>query len=72
MIGKMSLSEELGQLFVAELTGTDMNANNIAMISQLHAGGIILYAFSMQTAHTDPGAYPLLAGERQDSADCIR
>ncbi len=50
MIGKMSLSEELGQLFVAELTGTDMNANNIAMISQLHAGGIILYAFSMQTA----------------------
>lgn len=50
MIGKMSLDEELGQLFVAELTGQEMNANNLAMISQLHAGGIILYAFSMQTA----------------------
>ena len=50
MIGKMSLDEELGQLFIAELVGTGMDYNNAAMISQLHAGGIILYAFSMKDA----------------------
>ncbi len=46
----MSLDEELGQLFVAELVGTDFNANNAGMIEQMHAGGVILYAFSMHTA----------------------
>lgn len=50
LIGKMSLDEELGQLFIAEFIGPDFNANNAAMIEQLHAGGIILYAFSMNDA----------------------
>ena len=50
LIGKMSLDEELGQLFIAEFTGTDYNSTNAAMISQMHAGGIILYSFSMKDA----------------------
>lgn len=50
IIRKMSLNEELGQLFIAEFTGTDYNANNAAMISQMHAGGVILYAFSLHDA----------------------
>ncbi|HEU5347425.1 MAG TPA: glycoside hydrolase family 3 N-terminal domain-containing protein, partial [Ktedonobacterales bacterium] len=50
LVGAMSLDEELGQLFIAEFTGTDYNSNNAAMISQMHAGGIILYSFSMQDA----------------------
>ncbi len=50
IISKMTLDEELGQLFVAEYVGTDFNANNAAMIEQMHAGGIILYAFSMHDA----------------------
>lgn len=50
IIGRMSLDEELGQLFIAEFTGTGYNGNDAAMISQMHAGGVILYAFSMQNA----------------------
>lgn len=50
MISKMSLDEELGQLFIAEFTGTTYDGNDAAMITQLHAGGIILYAFSMHDA----------------------
>lgn len=50
MISKMTLDEELGQLFIAEFTGTTFNANNAGMIEQSHAGGIILYAFSMKDA----------------------
>lgn len=50
IISRMSLDEELGQLFIAEFTGTDFNSNNAAMITQMHAGGIILYAFSMKDA----------------------
>lgn len=50
MISHMSLNDELGQLFVAEFTGTTFNGENAAMIEQLHPGGIILYTFSMQEA----------------------
>lgn len=50
IIRKMPLDDELGQLFIAEFVGTDFNANNAAMIEQMHAGGIILYAFSMTDA----------------------
>ncbi len=50
MISRMSVNDELGQLFVAEFTGTDFNGSNAAMIEQMHPGGIILYAFSMQKA----------------------
>lgn len=49
-ISRMSLDEELGQLFIADFTGNDYNANNAAMVRDLHAGGIILYSRSVQTA----------------------
>ena len=48
MISRMALNDEIGQLFVAEFTGTDYNGSNAAMIQQLHPGGIILYTVSMQ------------------------
>lgn len=50
MISRMSVNDEIGQLFVAEFTGTDFNGENAAMIEKLHPGGIILYTFSMQEA----------------------
>jgi beta-N-acetylhexosaminidase len=46
-IAHMTLDEELGQLFLVALAGTDYNANNAGMIEQMHAGGIILYAINM-------------------------
>lgn len=49
-IAGMTLDEELGQLFIAEFTGTDFNASNATMVAQLHAGGIILYSVSIQSA----------------------
>lgn len=49
-IARMTLDEELGQLFLADFSGSDYNANNAAMVEQLHAGGIILYARSIVTA----------------------
>lgn len=48
-ISRMSLNEELGQLFIADFTNNDYNANNAAMVRDLHAGGIILYSRSVQT-----------------------
>lgn len=46
-IAQMTLDEELGQLFLADFSGSDYNANNAAMVKQMHAGGIILYARSI-------------------------
>lgn len=50
LVGKMSLDEEFGQLFIAEYIGTHFDANNAAMITQMHAGGIILYSASVHDA----------------------
>lgn len=49
-IAHMSLDEELGQLFIAELRGTTLTSEDAAMVGQLHAGGIILYNFNLQNA----------------------
>jgi beta-N-acetylhexosaminidase len=46
----MSLDQELGQLFLAQLNGVDLTQNDIAMIQQQGAGGILLYADNFQTA----------------------
>lgn len=46
-ISRMTLDEELGQLFLADFIGSDYNPNNAAMVEQMHAGGIILYARSI-------------------------
>ena len=49
-VSRMTLDEELGQLFLADFTGGDYNANNAAMVEQMHAGGVILYARSITSA----------------------
>lgn len=46
-IAGMSLDEELGQLFIAELQGTTLTDEDVRMVEQLHAGGIILYNFNL-------------------------
>jgi beta-N-acetylhexosaminidase len=48
-IARMSLDEQLGQLFLADFVGTAYDANNAGMVEQYHAGGIILYASSIQS-----------------------
>lgn len=48
-IAHMSLDEELGQLFVAEMQGTTFTREDAAMVGQLHAGAIILYGFNLQS-----------------------
>jgi beta-N-acetylhexosaminidase len=46
-LSHMSLDDKLGQLFVVALSDTDYNATNAAMVEQMHAGAIILYAANM-------------------------
>lgn len=46
-VSHMSLDQELGQLFIVTLDGTSYNADNVAMIAQMHAGGMLLYAANM-------------------------
>jgi beta-N-acetylhexosaminidase len=60
----MSLDEKLGQLFLAEFVGTQYDANNAAMIEQLHAGGILLYNREMQTFD---GTHALIAAAQAHS-----
>jgi beta-N-acetylhexosaminidase len=48
-IARMTLDEKLGQLFLADLTGDSYDAGTAAMVEQMHAGGIILYARSIVT-----------------------
>jgi beta-N-acetylhexosaminidase len=45
-VSDMTIDEELGQLFIAALSGTDYNANNAGMVEE-HVGGILLYAVNM-------------------------
>src|SRR5262249_34686113 len=44
MISHMSLQEELGQLIMVAFNGTTLNSDLRYMITQQHAGGMILYA----------------------------
>jgi beta-N-acetylhexosaminidase len=46
-MARMSLDEELGQLILVALSGTDYNADNANMIEKQHAGGILLYSVNM-------------------------
>jgi beta-N-acetylhexosaminidase len=46
-VSDMTLDEELGQLFIGTFSGTDYNANNVAMVEQQHVGGILLYTANM-------------------------
>jgi beta-N-acetylhexosaminidase len=48
-VSHMSLDEELGQLIMVEYADTSYSPDLDTMISKLHAGGVIMYEFQMQT-----------------------
>lgn len=48
-VQKMSLDEEIGQLIMVEYNDTSYSPDLNYMINQLHAGGVIMYAFQMKT-----------------------
>lgn len=49
-VSHMSLDEELGQLIMVEYDDTYYSPDLDMMINKLHAGGVIMYEFQMQTA----------------------
>ncbi len=48
-VSHMSLDEELGQLIMVEYADTSYSPDLDTMINKLHAGGVIMYEFQMQT-----------------------
>lgn len=48
-VARMSLDEELGQLIMVEYNDTYYAPDLDTMITKLHAGGVIMYQFQMQT-----------------------
>lgn len=48
-VSHMTLDEELGQLFMAEYYDTSYSPALDTMITKLHAGGVVMYAFQMQS-----------------------
>ena len=49
-VAHMSLDEELGQLIMVEYDDTYYSPDLDMMVNKLHAGGVIMYEFQMQTA----------------------
>lgn len=48
-VARMSLDEELGQLIMVEYGDTSYSQDLDTMITRLHAGGVIMYEFQMNT-----------------------
>jgi beta-N-acetylhexosaminidase len=48
-VSRMTLDEELGQLIMVEYADTSYSPDLDTMISKLHAGGVIMYEFQMQS-----------------------
>ena len=48
-VQRMTLDEEIGQLIMVEYSDTSYSPDLNYMITQLHAGGVIMYAFQMKT-----------------------
>jgi beta-N-acetylhexosaminidase len=48
-VSHMTLDEELGQLIMVEYADTSYSSDLDTMINKLHAGGVIMYEFQMQT-----------------------
>jgi beta-N-acetylhexosaminidase len=49
VISKMSLEDKIGQMILAGVSGTSMDANANKLISQFHVGGIIFYKYNFET-----------------------
>src|SRR2546428_14057988 len=48
-VARMPLDVELGQLIMVEYTDTYYSPDLDTMVNKLHAGGVIMYEFQMQT-----------------------
>jgi beta-N-acetylhexosaminidase len=48
-VSHMTLDEELGQLIMVEYADTSYSQDLDTMVNKLHAGGVIMYEFQMQT-----------------------
>ncbi|ASV70227.1 beta-N-acetylhexosaminidase [Cytobacillus kochii] len=49
VVSKMSLEDKIGQMILAGVSGTTMDANANKLISQFHVGGIIFYKYNFET-----------------------
>ncbi|WP_042454653.1 beta-N-acetylhexosaminidase [Neobacillus dielmonensis] len=49
VISKMSLDDKIGQMILAGISGTTIDANAKKLISQFHVGGIIFYKNNFET-----------------------
>ncbi|MCM3567327.1 beta-N-acetylhexosaminidase [Neobacillus mesonae] len=49
IISKMSLEDKIGQMILAGVSGTTMDANAKQLIGQFHVGGIIFYKYNFET-----------------------
>ncbi|GGA49613.1 MULTISPECIES: beta-N-acetylhexosaminidase [Bacillaceae] len=49
VISKMSLEDKIGQMILAGVSGTTMDANAKKLIGQFHVGGIIFYKYNFDT-----------------------
>jgi beta-N-acetylhexosaminidase len=74
-VSHMTLDEELGQLFMVQSYDQFYSPSLESMITQLHAGGVVMYAFQMQTFNQTKhdiaemqkhAAIPLLIGSDEE------
>lgn len=74
-VSHMTLDEELGQLFMVQSYDKFYSPSLEYMITQLHAGGVVMYAFQMQTFNQTKrdiaemqkhAAIPLLIGSDEE------
>ncbi|MCM3766277.1 beta-N-acetylhexosaminidase [Neobacillus niacini] len=83
VISKMSLEDKLGQMILAGVSGTTMDANAKQLISQIHVGGIIFYKnnfetpaqavqFANQLKSGNSSSLPLLLGVDQEGGRVTR
>ncbi|RHW35023.1 beta-N-acetylhexosaminidase [Lysinibacillus yapensis] len=49
VVSKLSLDDKIGQMILAGVSGTTMDANAKQLIGQLHVGGIIFYKYNFET-----------------------
>ncbi|MBP1934953.1 beta-N-acetylhexosaminidase [Ammoniphilus resinae] len=49
VISKLSLEDKIGQMILAGVSGTTMDANAKQLIGQFHVGGIIFYKYNFET-----------------------
>src|SRR2546425_2282811 len=80
-VSRMTLDEELGQLIMVEYPDTYYSPDLDTMINKLHAGGVIMYEFQMntfnQTKHDiaqmqQHATFPLLISTNEEGGPYVR